>query len=155
MGRTEKKKSNLNYGKILAIIVVIIISVIIVVATRRKDVTQDQQPQVETYKEEEDGTKFNTSEKLQETKVFENYEISNTAISKKDGETQFSAKIKNVSDTVIGNESVYIIFKSISGEELYRMEVYLSEIQPGKSTTINSKITIDVVESYDIELKKK
>ena len=35
------------------------------------------------------------------------------------------------------------------------MEAYISEIKPGKSININSKITKAVVDAYDIEIKKK
>ena len=33
------------------------------------------------------------------------------------------------------------------------MQVYLSEIQPGKTINVNSKLTVNVVEAYDIELQ--
>lgn len=157
MGRVENKKSNLNYGRIMAAILILAIIVAIVVLITRKKDNNNEQPQapVETYEQQEDGTKYNTSTKLQEAKTFDGYEISAMELKEIEGETTFSAKIKNVTEESIGNESIYIIFKTQSGEELYKMEAYVSEIKPGKSININSSITKDVVEAYDVELKKK
>ena len=141
---------------IIAIIVIIaIIIAIVVFATRKTTNNNEEQTPTETYKTEDDGTKYNTSTKLQETKTFEGYEISNIGLKEKDGEVDFSAKIKNTTQNSIGKESIYIIFKKQSGEELYKMEAYISEIKPGKSININSKITKAVVDAYDIEIKKK
>ena len=152
MGKTQNKKSKLNYRGIIAILVIIAVIVAIVIFATRKD-KENEQPPVETYKTEEDGAKFNTSEKLQETKTFDGYEISAIDLNEIDGKTNFTAKIKNVTDKTIGNKSAYIVFKTQSGEEIYRMQVYLSEIQPGKTINVNSKLTVNVVESYDIELQ--
>lgn len=155
MGKKTQKKGNLNYRSIIAIIgiIAIIVAIVLIVTTKNKKNNEEQQ--VETYQTTDTGTKYNTSKKLQETKTFEGYEISNIALSETEGEADFSAKIKNVTENTIGKESIYIIFKKQSGEELYKMETYVSEIKPGKSININSKITKDVVEAYDIEIKKK
>lgn len=155
MGKKPQKKGKLNYRGIIAIIVIIAIIITIVIFATTRNKNNEEQPQEETYKTEEDGTKYNTSTKLQETKIFEGYEISNIALSETDGEVDFSAKIKNTTQNSIGKESIYIIFKKQSGEELYKMEAYISEIKPGKSININSKITKAVVDAYDIEIKKK
>lgn len=151
--KQKKRKFKLNYRGVLAIIVIIAIIVVIVIFATKKNKKEENLPPVETYKTEEDGTKFNTSTKLQETKTFSGYEISNIALKETEGEAEFSAKIKNVTESPIGNKSIYIVFKTQSGEELYKLEVYLGEIKPGKSTTIGSKITKSVVEAYDLEIK--
>lgn len=154
MGRIEKKKGKINYKGIIAILLVIAIAVaIIIFATKKNDNPQEQSGQ-ETYEQTEDGSKYNKSEKLQETKTFYGYEISNIGLSEIEGQTTFNAKIKNVTDKAIGNESIYIVFKTKSGEELYKMQVYVTELKPGKSINVNSSITKEVVESYDIEIVK-
>lgn len=154
MGKKQQNKGKLNYKIIIAIIVIIaiIIAVVVIAKSKKNNVEQQQE---ETYKTTDTGTKYNTSTKLQETKTFEGYEISNIGLSETEGEVDFSAKIKNVTENSIGKESIYIVFKTQSGEELYKMEAYISEIKPGKSININSKITKEVVEAYDIEIKKK
>ena len=150
--KTQSKKKKINVKGIIVLLLIIAIIAVVVVLVTRKGNNQEQAP-VETYKTEEDGAKFNTSEKLQETKTFNGYEISGIDLNEIEGETNFVAKIKNVTDKTIGNKSAYIVFKTQSGDEIYRMQVYLSEIQPGKSININSKIAVDVVEAYDIELQ--
>lgn len=153
MQKKQQKKAKLNYRGIIAIILIMaIIAVIVLLATRKKN-NNEQQPQEETYQTTEDGSKYNTSENLQGAKTFDGYEISNMYLKEEAGETVFTAKIKNVTENSIGNKPIYIIFKGKSGEELYKMQMYVSEIKPGKSTNISSKITKDVVEAYDIELK--
>ncbi len=154
MAKAPIKKKKINIKGIVAILVIIaiIVSSIILLTKKGTKEKQDQAP-VETYKTEDDGTKFNTSEKLKETKNFNGYEISNIVLKEIDEEVEFSAKIKNVTQNSIGNKSIYVVFKTQSGQELYKMEVYLGEIGPEKSTTINSKITKDVVGAYDIELQ--
>ena len=76
-------------------------------------------------------------------------------LKEEEGETVFTAKIKNVTQNSIGGKTIYIIFKGKSGEELYKMQTYISEMKPGKSTNISSKITKNIVEAYDIELSEK
>lgn len=154
MEKKKQKKAKLNYRGIIAIIVIIVVIVAIVIfATRKSNKNNQQQTPVETYKTEEDGTKFNTSTKLQETKTFNGYEISEISLKETEGEVEFSAKIKNVTQNSIGNKSIYIVFKTQSGEELYKMQVYLGEIKPEKSTTISSKITKDIIGAYDLEIQ--
>lgn len=154
MGRVEKKKSQLNYKGIVAILILIAIIVIIIMfATKKKDNNKPQEIQ-DTYEQNEDGAKYNTSEKLQEEKTFFGYQIYEMKLSEIEGKTTFSAKLKNTTENVIGNESLYIVFKSTTGEELYKMQVYVTEIKPGKSIDINSNITKEVVEAYDIEIVK-
>ncbi len=156
MAKKKQKKSKLNYRGIMAIIgIIAIIVTIVIFATTKNKKNNEEQPQEETYKTEEDGTKYNTSENLQGTKTFGGYEISNMYLKEEEGETVFTAKIKNVTQNSIGGKTIYIIFKGKSGEELYKMQTYISEMKPGKSTNISSKITKNVVEAYDIELSEK
>lgn len=152
MVKKEQKKGKRNYRGIIAIILLIAIIVIIVIFATRKNEKQDE-PQQETYGTTENGEKYNTSEKLQGTKTFDGYEISNIYLKEEAGENIFTAKIKNVTENSIGNKPIYIVFKNETGEELYKMQVYISEIKPGKSTNISSKIAKDVVGAYDIELQ--
>lgn len=152
MEKKKQKRGKLNYKGIIAIIVLIaIIAVIVVLATRKGKM--EEQPQTQTYGTTENGEKYNTSENLQGAKTFDGYEISNIYLKEEAGENIFTAKIKNVTESSIGNKPIYIVFKGQTGEELYKMQVYVSEIKPGKSTSISSKITKDIIEAYDLEIQ--
>ncbi len=155
MEKKKQKNVRLNYKGIIAIMVIIAIIIAIVIFVIRKNKKNDEKqlPIDAAYTTEDNGTKVNTSTKLQEIKNFNGYEISNIELKETNGEAEFSAQIKNVTQSSIGNKSIYIVFKSQSEEELYKMQVYLGEIKPEKSTRINSKITKSVIDAYDIEIK--
>ena len=151
MRKTEKVEK-LNYKLIITIIVVIAIIALVVVLVNKNKKKEEPTP-IETFETMDNGEKYNTSEKLQETKTFEGYEISNISLKEIDGENYFNAKIKNVADQAIGNKSIYIVFKAQTGEDIYKMQVYVGKIEPGKSTNVTSKITKDIIGSYDVEIQ--
>ena len=151
--RKQKKQKKSNYKFVLAIVLIalIIVAVVLIVKNNKNEKNNNN---VQNYETMVDGTKFNNSESLKQTKTFGQYELSNADLQERDGEVQFSAKIKNISDKATESKSIYIVFKSQSGEDIYKMQTYLTEIQPGSSMNINSKITKDVINAYTIEIQQ-
>ena len=150
----KQKKFKLNYRRVIAIIIILAVIIMAVVVITKKTKKQEEQQPEQQYYTTDGESKYNNSEKLQETKNFEGYEITKIGLNEIEGETYFNAKIKNTSNKSIGNELIYIIFKTKTGQEIYKMQVQIDELEPGKTTNINSKITKDVVGAYDIEITK-
>lgn len=152
-----KKESKQAQGKrrlaiLILILILVIVAVVLIVNKNKKPQNQPENP---TTVQEEGGSKTNISEELKKEKTFFGYQVSNTVLKEAEGEATFITTLKNTTENTIGNESIYIIFKSKTGEELYKMEVYVPAIEPGKTLDLNSTIAQNVIDAYDIEIAKK
>ena len=96
----------MNKSKIVLLAVVIaivaLIVVIVIVANGGKNEENNvQNNEVENYSTVlDDGTKVNTSEKLKETKMYGNIQISNMRIAKQEEMTVIMADIQNTGKSV-------------------------------------------------------
>ena len=103
----------------------------------------------------EDGTKYNTSEKLQETKKIEGIEISDMQLTQKDNVTLLLGTITNTSDTTQGGYPVAIKVMDKDGNEITTIVAYIGTLEPGKTTQLNTSKTIDCVNAYDLSITKE
>ena len=113
--------------RLIAILVVITIILIIVAIVRdnaKKDKEKEEkQEENQVVQEEyvqllEDGTKFNTSNKLKETKIIEGMELTNIQLTEKDNETLLLGTLTNVSDTTQGGYLVDVKIVDREGNEI-------------------------------------
>ena len=160
-----ERKMKKNEKTIIGVLVAITIVVIIVALTRNKDNKQEiaetkTEEQTTIAQEEfvnilEDGTRLNTSAKLQETKQIEGLEISDLQLTEKENVTLLLGTITNTSDTTQGGYPIEIKVLDKNGNEITTVSAYIGTLEPGKTTQLNTSKTFDYANAYDINIAKK
>lgn len=154
-------------GALIAIFVVIII---ILLFTRggnnnqpQKQASQSttQQGNQSTVKTEENvkivngDTKLNNSNNFNETKIFEDLEISGVQLTEKGGVTQFIATVKNLSKSTNGDFAVKLPILDRDGNIITEAHGYIAKLEPGQSTQLSISKTFDYANAYDYKIEKE
>lgn len=144
---------------IIALIAIAVIAVMWVV-NRKKDNRNNGGQQNNIVKEENvdvlgDGTKVNTSSKLQETKKFDGMEISNFQLTSKNNVTQLLGTITNKTQIKKGGYPVNIKIVDKSGKTIIIVAAYIGEIKPGESAQLSTSATFDYANAYDFSITKR
>lgn len=152
------KKSERRMILMLIIIGIIIIAILVKVKngkTNENPINEEQQnEQIEEFVEvSEDGTKVNKSEKLAETKTFENYEISNIQLTENEGQSLLLADVKNIGDAKTDVRLIDITLLDKEGNEITTIGGIVGEIEPGQVVQLNSSATADFANAYDFTIK--
>ena len=149
-------------GALIIIGVAIIITVGIFFITRGKGNKKEVEiGEEENIVEEEfvnvlsDGTKLNTSDKLQEKKKVGGLEVSKFQLTEQGNSTILLGTITNTSSTEQGGYDVEIVVVDKTGKELGRIPAYIKKLQPGESTQLNTGITGDYANAYNFSINKK
>ena len=146
---TKKEKK----GILILILVAVLIIVILVIVKRprvEEEPTNIADVNVEKYVEVlDDGTRLNTSEKLQGTKKVGNLEITNLQLTALDNKTTLLGTITNVGSKQDGNVLLNIKIIDDQGKELTTVPAYIGIIEPGQSTQLNVQPTLDYANAYD------
>ena len=148
--------------KIIVSIIVIAIIVLVVIAVRnRKEepveenpVVQNEPPKEEFVQTLEDGTRLNTSNKLQETKKVEGLEIKDFQLTARNNETQLLGTITNTSNSTQGNFLANVKVIDKQGKELVTVQVLIPEIKAGESTPLISSANFDYANAYDFSISR-
>ncbi len=154
-------KSNEKKGLIILILVAIIIIAIIFFVTRGKkenkntNNTTNNVPAEEFVQVLEDGTKLNTSTKLNQMKKFNGLEFGNIQFTNKDGQSVLLADVKNTSGKSTELQLVDIILIDKDGKEIVKVSGIIAPLQDGESTQFNTSTTLDYSNAYDFEIKAK
>lgn len=146
--------------QMIAILVAITIIVIIIAIALNKGKKEEGEEENTTVKEEfvdvlEDGTKLNTSNKLQETKKIDGMEITNFQLTEKDNVTLLLGTVTNVSDTTKGGYPVNVKVIDKQGNEIITIDAFLGPLEPGRSTQFSTSATFDYANAYDFSVIKK
>ena len=150
-------------GALIIIGVAIIITVGIFFITRGRGKKEEVEvgTKEENIVEEEfvnvlsDGTKLNTSDKLQEKKKVGGLEVSKFQLTEQGNSTILLGTITNTSSTEQGGYDVEIVVVDKTGKELGRIPAYIKKLQPGESTQLNTGITGDYANAYNFSINKK
>lgn len=102
-----------------------------------------------------DGTKFNTSEKLHETKKFEGLEISELQLTSKNNASVILATVTNTSNTKQGGFVMVLTFVDRQGKTIKKVTSTIRELAPGEKTSINSSTTFDYSNAYDFTISRE
>ena len=102
-----------------------------------------------------DGTKLNTSDKLQEKKKVGGLEVSKFQLTEQGNSTILLGTITNTSSTEQGGYDVEIVVVDKTGKELGKIPAYIKKLQPGESTQLNTGITGDYANAYNFSINKK
>lgn len=147
---TKKEKKII----LILLIVVAIIVVAMVISISKKGKVKGNEEKNETNVEEfvqtlDDGTRLNTSTKLQETKKVGNLEISKLQLTAKNNETILLGIITNVGTAKEENILLKIKIVDKQGNELTTVKPYIGYIKAGESTQLNVSTTFDYANAYD------
>ena len=152
MKKKEKKM-------ILTILVVgVIIVGIIYFATRPKEEKKQEMPVVENKVVEEfvqvleDGSKLNTSTKLNETKNVNGLEIGNIQLSMVGGETTLFADVKNNTGSDVGVTAIDITLYDKNGGEIVTINGVIGDVKAGETVKLEASTTLDFANAYDFKV---
>ena len=139
---------------IILLIAVVIIAIVLIIVLPRVSNNEGevQRGESEQAKENEekyttvldDGTKVNTGEEFNSTKMYGNLEISNIHFSEQNGSTVLIADVINKGSTRHEEEVVKISIIGENGEVLSTTKPIIGKMDPGETVQINATITADV-----------
>ena len=139
---------------ILTLITIIMLIVKIRLGKKENNSVEEQTaPQAEYVQQGENGTKQSTSSKLQETKKFGDFEMTNIQIIEKNGFATLTASVKNTSSATKNEFPFTIKLLNENGEVLQNLGAYLGETQAGETRGINASINMDISQIYDISVE--
>lgn len=153
------KKSEKRMVLILVVIAIIVVAVLIKVRTKKEDGGsggaggQGKANNEEFVEVLEDGTKMNVSNKLAETKTFENYEISNIQLTEQDGQSLILADVKNIGETKAEVALIDITILDKDGNEIVTIGGIIGDVEPGQTVQLNASATTDFANAYDFSIK--
>ena len=141
------------------IVVGVIILGIIYFVTRPKeeegtvnDVAEQNEVVEEFVQVLEDGSKLNTSTKLNETKNVDGLEIGNIQLSMVGGETTLFADVKNNTGSDLGVTAIDIILLDKNEEEIVTIGGVIGDVKAGESVRLEASTTLDFANAYDFKV---
>ena len=144
---------------LLLIVVGVIILGIIYFVTRPKeeegtanDVAEQNEVVEEFVQVLEDGSKLNTSTKLNETKNVDGLEIGNIQLSMVGGETTLFADVKNNTGSDLGVTAIDIILLDKNEEEIVTIGGVIGDVKAGESVRLEASTTLDFANAYDFKV---
>ena len=144
---------------ILILLVVLVIAVVIFVISKNKtgnkENTEENNVVEEFVQVLEDGTRLNTSTKLNEMKKFEGLEFGNIQLTNSNGQSVLLADVKNTTQAETGLMLVDVTLYDKNGNELGTVGGIISPLKPGESKQFNTSMTIDYANAYDFKVTKK
>ena len=144
---------------ILILLVVLVIAVVIFVVSKNKTGSEENIEENNVVEEFvqvlEDGTRLNTSTKLNEMKKFEGLEFGNIQLTNSNGQSVLLADVKNTTQAETGLMLVNVILIDKNGNELGTVGGIISPLKPGESKQFNTSMTIDYANAYDFKVTKK
>lgn len=151
-----KKKEKQMIAILVAITIVVIIIAIVLNKGKKEKVEEENIAVTEEFVDVlEDGTRLNTSNKLQETKKIDGMEITNFQLTEKDNITVLLGTVTNVSDTTKGGYPVNAKVIDKQGYEIITIDAFLGPLEPGKSTQFSTSATFDYANAYDFIISPK
>lgn len=139
------------------ILIICAIALIVIILMVKNNVNEKASNEAEKSQEYvqvlDDGTKYNTSNKLSKEKRLGDLLISNIQLTTKDNVTVLLADVKNTgaSDTKLTPVTVKILDKS--RKELAAVKGLISPLQAGEITQLNVGVTADYANAYDFEIE--
>lgn len=108
--------------------------------------------EVKFVKETSDGTRQNTSNKIQEKHLIEGMdglEIISLALTGNNGNSTLVAKVKNTTGNDIGDKMVTLEFRKENGQYDIEVGIYIPTIPAGQEMDVTTVATLDFINTYD------
>jgi len=171
------KRGKKRFRTIIVILVLIIIGIILINNNKGNENVEEKNIETETKTESEDendseeniepqniieefvdivgeGTKLNVSNALNTEKVIDGLTITNIQLTSKNGVSQLLADVVNPTNSKAGDFAVSITALDKDGNEILKIEGYISPIAPGGKTQLSSSVTDDYANAYDFKIEK-
>lgn len=161
-----KKRKSIN-GMIILLIIIAIITIMIVYINKnqsenlsntgnvKNEIVEENKLTEEFVQILEDGTKYNTSDKLKETKKFEDFEITNLQLTEKDNVTLLLGTITNVGKTKQGGYPINVKLVDKNGNEIITIAAIIGELEPGESMQLSTNVVENCANAYDFIISKR
>lgn len=151
------KKSGIKIFIILLILGVLILGVIyfIIKNNVHTDTIEQNQTSEEFVQTLDDGTKLNTSTKLNENKNINGLQIGNIQLKREDNKTTLLADVENVTDKTINEKYLDIILIDKEAKILTTIPAITVKLKPGEKTQLNIGTQLDYVNAYDFRIIEK
>ena len=149
------KKSEKKMILILVIVSILIIGVIWLVTRPKKEEIVENEVVEEFVQVLDDGTKLNTSSKLQEEKTINGLKIGNIQLTEKNGQLVLLADVTNPTEKDSEIFLIDIILYDKTGKEIATVPGIVSPIKAGGKTQLNAGITEKYANAYDFKVVKK
>lgn len=134
------------------IIIAILLTIIIIIKNNKENTGIQTEEFVQTMK---DGTRINNSNKLKETKLFDELEIKINEVKEKENITVLLGTITNNTNEEKGDYPINIQVIDKQGNEIVIIEGYIGKISPQDTIQLNCSATFDYANAYDINITKK
>lgn len=144
---------------VAVLLIAVILIVVLVNGNKKEEEVRKVDQSTETANEEKyttelnDGTKVNTSEEFNSTKMYGELEISNIQYTEQNGKTVLLADVTNKGNTTHENEIVKITILGENGEEITTTKPVIGKMEPGETVKINATITADVSNAKDFKIE--
>lgn len=147
---------------ILIVVAVIIIIALVVMRYVKNNNNEGQQPSgdatVQTDGERytaaySDGSKMNTSSKLQETKTYGDFTISDIQLTTKDGISTIIANVKNNGNQTTEETDITMTFVDEAGNTIATVPGFIQPMNQGATSQLNASITQDISNAYDFRIE--
>lgn len=151
------KKSGIKIFIILLILSLLILGVIyfIIKNNVHTDTIEQNQISEEFVQTLDDGTKLNTSTKLNENKNINGLQIGNIQLKREDNKTTLLADVENVTDKTINEKYLDIILIDKEAKILTTIPAITVKLEPGEKTQLNIGTQLDYVNAYDFRIIEK
>ena len=104
----------------------------------------------------DDGTKLNTSDKLQNSKTYKTVEIGNIQVTTDpNGNSAIIANVKNTGSATFEKEVVSLTLLGDNNQEIRKLDVQLPKVEAGKTEQSNWMVTGDVANIKDFKIEAK
>ena len=141
---------------ILILLVILIIAIVIFAVTKNKKGNKEEntenKPVEEFVQVLEDGTKLNTSTKLNEAKEVNGLKFENIQFTEQNGQSILLADVTNNSEKTTDLILVDLILLDKNGNEIVTVGGIISPLQPGEKTQFNTSMTLDYANAYDFKI---
>ena len=144
---------------LLGIIIVIVILIIAITSGKNDEevtagVATENQVKEEFAQTLTDGTRLNTSTKMQETKTIDGMEITGIQLTEKNNVSVLLGTVTNKSGEKKGGYPVSITILDKQAKEIITVGGYIEELEPEESTQLNVSATFDYANAYDYKIEK-
>lgn len=137
---------------IIAIISIVILGVIIIrynnTENKENNDTNIYENETQVIVKEKD-----VPENILAEKIFGDVKLKDIDIYAIEGATIFKAKVENISDKLMKEKAVTIIFNGNNGEECDRIEYSIESLKKGESIEIDFFLTTDITNIKDISVE--
>lgn len=150
--------------KILILVLIIILAIVIGIKVKSgnnagSEINNDEVIEENIVEEFvtvlEDGTKLNTSDKLNQAKEVNGLKFENIQLTEQNGQTVLLANVTNNSGAAIDYTLVDVILLDKEGNEVITVGGIISPLQPGEQTQFNTSMTLDYANICDFKIVVK